>query len=176
MKRNLSSDLESWKVSPGRKPLLLRGARQVGKTWLLKAFGETSFPQFHYLNFEEDERLARIFEQDLRPQRILDELRFYLDRSLDPRADLVVFDEIQRCPRALTSLKYFAEEMPWLALCAAGSLLGVALSDESFPVGKVAFLDLFSMSFEEFVGGIGKEDLVSLLRQQDFSHPLLESA
>ena len=128
MLRHLMTDLQHWKDRKDRKPLILRGARQAGKTWLLKHFGEQEFPNFHYVNFEEDERLNRLFQDDLRPGRLLDELRFYLDRPIDPVTDLMIFDEIQRSPRALNSLKYFCEQMPELALCAAGSLIGVLMT------------------------------------------------
>jgi predicted AAA+ superfamily ATPase len=171
MEREIIKSLSEWKNSENRKPLMLRGARQVGKTYSLKQFGETGFKNFHYINFEEDERISRIFDGDLKPQRIIDELRFYLNRNIDPAADLVIFDEIQRCGRALTSLKYFCEEMPRLALCAAGSLLGVTLNAESFPVGKVTFLDLHPMNLAEFLQGAGEEELFGLLRDHDPEEP-----
>jgi predicted AAA+ superfamily ATPase len=176
MKRKVTTSLEAWKSSPDRKPLILRGARQVGKTHILKAFGKTDFPCCHYVNFEEDERPGRIFERDLKPDRIIEVLQFYLDQFINRREDLVIFDEIQRCPRALTSLKYFSEEMPELALCAAGSLLGVSLNMESFPVGKVQFLNLYPMSFYEFLTGIGKERLAELIREHDLSQPFPDTA
>jgi len=152
MKRLLYDKLSQWKNSPKRLPLILRGARQVGKTYLLKAFGETEFEEMHYLDFERDrEQLAQVFESSLSPQRLLNDLSFVVRTRIDPGKALLVFDEIQNCPRALTSLKYFAEELPNLAICAAGSLLGTSLSTESFPVGKVTFLDLYPMNFEEFL-------------------------
>ncbi|SPD73174.1 conserved hypothetical protein [uncultured Desulfobacterium sp.] len=176
MKRNITRSLTDWKSSANRKPLILRGARQVGKTHILKEFGGATFPRCHYVNFEEDERLGRIFEQDLKPDRILDSLQFYLDQIIDHHHDLVIFDEIQRYPRALTSLKYFAEDMPGLALCAAGSLLGVTLNVDSFPVGKVQFLDMHPLSFDEFLDGVGKERLAELVRKHDLTQPLPETA
>lgn len=176
MKRNLTQELLGWKNRKPRKPLILRGARQVGKTYTLKMFGESAFPHNHYFNFEEDERLGRVFEKNLRPDRILTELQFYRDRSIDREKDLIILDEIQRCSKALTSLKYFAEEMSELALCAAGSLLGINLCGESFPVGKVTFLDLMPLNFEEFLDGIGISRLAELLRGADFSAPLPEIA
>jgi len=176
MKRTVTDSLYRWKTSASRNPLILRGARQVGKTYILKEFGESNFPCYHYVNFEKDERLGRIFEQDLRPDRILDELQFYLDRPIDRRRDLVIFDEIQRSPRALTSLKYFSEEMPEIALCAAGSLLGVALQPDSFPVGKIQFLDMYPLSFDEFLDGVGKERLAELIRGYDLTQPFPETA
>ena len=176
MKRNITTSLEAWKSSPDRKPLILRGARQVGKTHILKEFGKTAFPRCHYVNFEEDERLGRIFERDLKPDRIIEELQFYLDKAIHRHEDLVIFDEIQRCPRALTSLKYFSEDMSELALCAAGSLLGVGLNMESFPVGKVHFLHLYPMTFYEFLAGVGKERLAELIREHDLSQILPNTA
>ncbi|MDO9229409.1 MAG: AAA family ATPase [Syntrophales bacterium] len=176
MKRTVTESLNEWKSSANRKPLILRGARQVGKTYILKEFGGVAFPRCHYVNFEKDERLGRIFEQDLKPGRILDELQFYLDQPIDCRRDLVIFDEIQRSPKALTSLKYFSEEMPELALCAAGSLLGVALQPDSFPVGKIQFLDMHPLSFDEFLDGAGKERLAELIRKQDLTQPFPETA
>jgi predicted AAA+ superfamily ATPase len=166
MKRTVTDFLNRWKMSVNRKPLILRGARQVGKTYILKEFGGAAFPRYHYVNFEKDEKLGRIFEQDLKPDRILDELQFYLDRPIDRRLDLVILDEIQRNSKALTSLKYFSEEMPEMALCAAGSLLGVALQPDSFPVGKIQFLDMYPLSFDEFLDGVGKERLAELIRKR----------
>lgn len=176
MKRDLTEALNNWQSSSNRKPLIIRGARQVGKTHILKEFGGVAFPRCHYVNFEADERPGRIFEPDLKPRRILDELQFYLDRLIDSRQDLVIFDEIQRCPKALTSLKYFSEEMPELALCAAGSLLGVTLHLDSFPVGKVQFLDMYPLSFTEFLDGVGKEQLAELIRKHDLAQPFPQIA
>lgn len=143
--------LLEWKKEKPRKPLLLKGVRQVGKTHLLKEFGSLYFPRTHYLNFEKVPHLAKIFEPDLVPQRILDELSLYLGHSIHIGEDLVIFDEIQECPKALTSLKYFQEDCPELHLCGAGSLLGLHLGSGSFPVGKVTFETLRPMSFEEFL-------------------------
>src|SRR5262249_10805447 len=135
----------------GRKILLLKGVRQVGKTFLLKEFGRLHFPQFHYFNFENQSHLARIFAKDLNPHRIISELSFEIDRPIHIGKDLVIFDEIQEIPKALTSLKYFNEDCPELHICAAGSLIGLHLNSESFPVGKVTFETLRPMSFEEFL-------------------------
>jgi predicted AAA+ superfamily ATPase len=170
MKRAITKALTAWKDGKNRKPLILRGARQVGKTYILQEFGSTAFPRCHYANFESDERLGSLFEKDFFPLRIIEELQFYLDTAIDADHDLVILDEIQRCPRAITALKYFCERMPKLALCAAGSLLGLGLADDSFPVGKVTFLDMFPMSFEEFLEGIGKPRLAGLLGTRDSFH------
>ncbi len=151
MKRKMMARLVEWKDEKRRKPLLLKGVRQVGKTHLLKEFGRLHFPKCHYFNFEKEPDLAKIFEADLDPQRILNDLSFYRDRPIQIGADLVIFDEIQEVPKALTSLKYFQEECSKLHLCAAGSLLGLHLNDGSFPVGKVTFEVLRPMSFEEFL-------------------------
>ncbi len=160
MKRLMMDKLLSWKEMGKRKPLILKGVRQVGKTYLLKEFGRRSFSKYHYINFEKSPDLAKIFEQDLVPQRILNELSFHLNSSIDIEKDFVIFDEIQEAPKALTSLKYFCEECPKLAMCGAGSLLGIHLSSGSFPVGKVTFLTLNPMSFEEFL--MANEDTRSL--------------
>ncbi len=154
MKRNITEKLLAWKVKKNRHPLIIKGVRQVGKTYILKEFGQNHFPRYHYVNFEEDEQAARIFEQDLSPKRTLDELSFYLSSSIDIENDLVIFDEIQACPRALTSLKYFSEKLPQLTVCSAGSLLGLYFGSSSFPVGKVDVMEMYPMSFEEFLSGI----------------------
>jgi len=156
MKRNIWNKLIEWKNKKDRKPLVLKGARQVGKTYILQVFGKECFSRVHYLNFEKHKQLAEIFAGDLIPQNILRDLSFYLNAPINQENDLIVFDEIQNVPRALTSLKYFQEELPELAICAAGSLLGIQLSDESFPVGKIEFLNMFPMSFEEFLEGTGE--------------------
>ena len=154
MYRYIEEKLREWKCKTDRKPLLISGARQVGKTYSLKKFGIELFGNMHYLNFEEDEKLKEIFKQDLKPKRILEEISFAVDSSIDIRNDLVIFDEIQECPRAITSLKYFNENLPELAICCAGSLLGLQFSETNFPVGKVEFLNMYPMSFNEFLTGI----------------------
>jgi len=151
MQRKMMGKLLRWKEEKGRKPLLLKGVRQVGKTYLLKEFGRLHFPRCHYFNFEKQQNLANLFEKDLDPKRILNELSFIIDSSIIPGEDLVIFDEIQECPLALTSFKYFQEDCPKLHLCGAGSLLGLHLNSGSFPVGKVTFETLRPMSFEEFL-------------------------
>ncbi len=163
MQRHLYQDLLDWKTIKRRKPLILRGARQVGKSYLLEYFGKQEFPKYHVFNFEQDRTLAAYFEADLYPERILTELSIHSGESIDRYTDLVVFDEIQACPRAITSLKYFYENLPKMALCCAGSLLGVALSSESFPVGKVSFLDLYPMNFTEFLKALNEDLLVDIM-------------
>jgi len=156
MDRDLLNNLKTWKNSVSRKPLVLSGARQVGKTYTLKHFGENFFPSCHYINFEIDETLSNIFEKDLKPKRIIQELNFYLDSPINLESDLLILDEIQECPRALSSLKYFCELMPEMAVCAAGSLLGIHLGESSFPVGKVDYLKMNPMGFFEFLDGTGQ--------------------
>jgi len=169
MRRDIWDKLVKWKDRKDRKPLILKGARQVGKTYILQAFGREHFSQVHYLNFEKHKQLGKIFEGDLIPQNIIRDLSFHLDMSIDKENDLVIFDEIQNIPRALTSLKYFQEELPEMAICSAGSLLGIQMSDESFPVGKVEFLNMSPMSFEEFLSGNGDTKLFEFLRDRERS-------
>ncbi len=142
---------------------MLQGVRQVGKSHLLENFGKKEFKDYHVFNFESDSRLNTIFDQDLSPERIVFELSIHVGRKIDAGSDLVIFDEIQECPRAITSLKYFCEQFPQLALCCAGSLLGVKLSTESFPVGKVEFLDLHPLCFEEFLLALDDKILLELI-------------
>lgn len=151
MKRKLYQSLLHWKQKKNRNPLILNGVRQVGKTYLLRKFGEEHFPKYHYLNFEKNIALDKIFEPDLDPHRIINEIQLFLRTTINAHEDLLIFDEIQASPRALTSLKYFCEDMSELALCSAGSLLGIHLNEQSYPVGKTDSLTLHPMSFEEFL-------------------------
>lgn len=152
MERTLINQLLKWKNSPGRKPLILEGARQVGKTWLLKEFGKKYFKDICYINFEQSDALGDVFAGDLSPQRIVEQLSIYNGKLIEPENTLIIFDEVQEMPRALTSLKYFCEEAPEYAICCAGSLLGIALHEgTSFPVGKTDFLHLYPLSFKEFL-------------------------
>lgn len=164
MDRLAIEQLKKWKESSDRKPLIIRGARQVGKTWLMKEFGRQCFENVCYFNFEQRDALWGIFDGELSPGRILIQLSVYARQKIDPKKTLLVFDEIQEMPRALTALKYFAEEAPEYAICCAGSLLGVALHEgTSFPVGKVDFLDLRPLSFREFLLAVGEGLLVDYL-------------
>lgn len=167
MDRSIMQDLVAWKAKKSRTPLILKGVRQSGKTYVLKAFGKAHFPRTHYFNFEQSPGLAAIFEGELDPSRILLELSFQVNEAIRPETDLIIFDEIQACPRALTSLKYFCEQAADIALCAAGSLLGLHLNDVSFPVGKVTFLHLYPMSFLEFLHAVGEDALHHYLRDYD---------
>lgn len=157
MKRLYYQKLQEWSVSKHRKPLILRGVRQCGKTYLLQYFGKNEFPNLHYFNFEKEPELGKVFESNLDPLTILNQLSFHKNKHIDIAKDLVIFDEIQAIPRALTSLKYFHEEMPELALCCAGSLLGVTLNHESYPVGKVQTGYLYPLSFVEFLRAIDED-------------------
>ncbi len=151
MKRLLLDELIRWKSLPERKPLILKGARQTGKTWLLKAFGEANFRCTHYVNFENAARFASLFTGGLQPRQILPQLALLLDKPIDTAHDFIIFDEVQRVPEALTALKYFREEQPDLAVAAAGSHIGLTVSESAFPVGQVDFLSLFPLSFAEFL-------------------------
>ena len=145
-------DLLRWKQSPDHKPLIIRGARQIGKTWVMRRFGEKHFDHVAYFNFDSSEELCREFENTKDPKRLIDILRLYTDCPIEPGRTLMVFDEIQQSNKALNSLKYFCEEAPDYHILAAGSLLGVSLSKgDSFPVGKVDFLRMYPVTFKEFL-------------------------
>ena len=153
MKRQISLQLLNWKTSPNRKPLILQGARQVGKSHSVREFGTSHFKQFIRIDFLSQKEAHLIFstEKSFGPARILKDISFLLNIQIDPRETLLFFDEIQECAGAMTSLKYFQEEMPELALIAAGSYLGIIKNEESFPVGKVDFLSMYPMNFSEFL-------------------------
>ena len=174
MKRNIYNKLLNWKQTQSKKPLILKGARQVGKTYILKKFGKNEFPDFHFFNFEQDKTLSGIFEDNLKIDRIIKELSIYAGKKIDFQKDLVIFDEIQECPRALTSLKYFCEDLSTLHLCCAGSLIGTTLSVESFPVGKVEFLNMHPMTFKEFLQAF--DDEMSLELFNELMHAKFQSA
>ena len=153
--RTLFGELEKWKNSPQRKPLILKGVRQCGKTWLLKEFGAENFEDTLYLNFERDANLSSFFQNSCEPAVILENLSIYTGKTITPGRTLLIFDEIQSCPRALTSLKYFCEEAPEYAVASAGSLLGLSLvSGSGFPVGKVDFLELTPCTFFEYLNAV----------------------
>ncbi|MBF8263777.1 MAG: hypothetical protein HW387_1442 [Parachlamydiales bacterium] len=175
MKRALYQHLLQWKKDPARQPLLVQGARQVGKTWLLKEFGSQEYKNCCYINFEEMPACKAFFEPDLKPHRILRDLGIHLGMKIDPLNTLIIFDEIQECPNALTSLKYFCEHASEYSIAAAGSLLGVKLSGaRGFPVGKVHFCQLFPMSFFEFLDAIDKSMLRTMLEEIQTFKPIAE--
>ena len=167
MERKILSKLHLWKESPRRQPLVLQGARQVGKTYTLLSFGKKNYKNVAYFNMEESKEIPAIFNRDLNPERIVRELGARGGQTVLPGDTLLIFDEIQACEQALTSLKYFAEKAPQYHVAAAGSLLGVAMKREkySFPVGKVDILHLCPMDFEEFLWALGRESLCELIRE-----------
>ena len=170
MYRLAIEELKKWKAGKRRKPLIIRGARQVGKTWLMKEFGSKFYTQCVYINFDNNERMKNLFEGDLEVQRIIMGLELYAGHKIDPENMLLIFDEIQEVPKALTSLKYFNENAPQYQIVCAGSLLGIALHEgTSFPVGKVEFLDLYPLSYYEFMMALGKERFVTLLQDRQYS-------
>jgi len=165
-----------WKSSSRRKPLLLQGARQTGKTFILKEFGRSEYRHTAYCNFEEVPALGAFFQRDLDPQRILSELSIYLNLEIEPGTDLIIFDEIQASDHALSSLKYFAEKMSDVHIAAAGSLLGVKLSHSGpFPAGKVNFLNLYPMTFMEFLDAMGASRYRTLLEHIETPEPLTDA-
>lgn len=169
MYRKATGELQEWKNNANRIPLIIRGARQVGKTWLMKEFGRTRYSKVAYINFEGNEHMQRLFSGDLEIQRLIRGLNLEAECSIEPENTLIILDEVQETPRALTSLKYFQENAPQYHIIAAGSLLGVALHPgTSFPVGKVSFLDLHPLSFSEFIQAMGMKDYLDLLLKQDW--------
>ncbi len=161
--------LHTWKQRTIRKPLIIRGARQVGKTWLMREFGRTAFKETVYINFDNNRQMKELFSSDLNIERIVTGLELYVGHKIDASTTLLIFDEVQEVGRALTSLKYFNETAPQYQIVCAGSLLGVALHPgTSFPVGKVEFLDLYPLSFTEFMQAMGREQYVELLEKGDF--------
>ena len=173
MKRTLSRYLLEWKNSPRRKPLLLQGARQVGKTWLINDFGRREYEDYVYLNFEQNPALRTLFSGNLAPDQIVHNISLFLGRKIKAANTLICFDEIQAVPEAITSLKYFHEQAPEYHLIAAGSLLGVQFGKTgSFPVGKVNFMTLHPLSFAEYLDAVGEELLLEQLRNLSTIEPL----
>ena len=169
MERKMTKYLLEWKNSPYRKPLILQGARQVGKTWLMKEFGNRAYENTVYINFDSNSRMAELFASDLNTERLIMGLELYAGRKIDPTNTLLIFDEVQEVPRALSSLKYFYEDVPQYHIICAGSLLGIALhGGTSFPVGKVDFLTLYPLSFKEFLAATTGERFSELLDEQDY--------
>lgn len=174
MERKALADLLAWRSDKRRKPLVLNGARQVGKTWLLKEFGKRAYQNVAYINFESNERMATLFSSNVDPERLLMGLRIETGLPIEPEKTLIIFDEVQENPKALTSLKYFYENAPQYHLVAAGSLLGISLhAENSFPVGKVDFLNLYPLSFLEFLKAIGESALADLVSSSDW--PMIDA-
>ena len=173
MKRDIYRALEDWKKSTRRKPLILNGARQVGKTYALKHFGQTSYEKIAYLNFEKDEKLGQYFEGTLDPKQIIKILSIHTEVDIEPRRTLLILDEIQECLKALNSLKYFCEEANEYHVVAAGSLLGVKTAREKgFPVGKVNFLHMYPLTFFEFLSALGQEKTCLFLKEHHTYEPI----
>ena len=169
MYRYAIEDLRNWKHKKNRKPLIIEGARQVGKTWIMKEFGRQEYQNIVYINFDSNARVAELFSADLNTQRILRGIEIYVGKKIDPENTLIIFDEVQEVPKALSSLKYFCEDAPEYHIVCAGSLLGIALHDgTSFPVGKVEFLKLHPLSYKEFLMATGKELYAELIDQKDY--------
>ncbi len=176
MKRDIYSKLLLWKTSKNRKPLILQGARQVGKTYIIKSFASGNYKNYIYLNFEEDKRLHSLFQDNISAPRILKDIELLFGKKIDLHNTLLIFDEIQECQTALNSLKYFQENSPETHIIAAGSLLGVKLGqNRGFPVGKVNFLQLYPLNFFEFLSAIGRPDLRELLESIETPAPLNEA-
>ncbi|MCS2292746.1 ATP-binding protein [Bacteroides thetaiotaomicron] len=168
MRRDAMQQLYDWKEKTTRKPLIVRGARQVGKTWLMKEFASSAYRQFAYINFEDNEVMKDVFQKDFDVERILMAIQLVTGIVVDTET-LIIFDEIQEAPRGLTALKYFQEKAPQYHVVAAGSLLGIAMhSNDSFPVGKVDFIDLYPLSFSEFLEAVGQEAFARLLAKKDW--------
>lgn len=173
LKRTLYQNLIDWKKSNRRKPLILQGARQVGKTYLLKLFGKEEFEDCAYFNFERDPAVVKAFGAELDPKKIINILSLLRGKKIEPGKTLIIFDEIQKSSEALNSLKYFNEEANDYFIIAAGSLLGVALNNlKSFPVGKVNFLNIYPLSFSEFLMGIGLDELNTYLNKIKLIEPI----
>lgn len=169
MKRDKLEELQSWKESKFRKPLVVRGARQTGKTWLLKEFGRSAFRNLVYVNFEETPNLQSLFKNDFDIPRIITALQIYSQTLITPADTLIIFDEIQSAEKGITSLKYFYENAPQYFIVAAGSLLGMGLhSNASFPVGKVDFLYLRPMSFSEFLSALNEDGLAEIIKKKEW--------
>ena len=170
MQRHILQSLSQWKRKPNRKPLIIQGARQVGKTWVMKTFGAAEFEQVAYINFDNNPQMQALFGGDFDINRLLLGLSIEAGVSINADNTLLIFDEIQAVPQALTALKYFYEKAPHLPIIAAGSLLGVALHQGvSFPVGKVEFLPMYPMDFGEFLLALDEKPLYDLLRSQDWA-------
>lgn len=170
MYRSAIEKLYQWKASKHRKPLIIEGARQVGKTWLMKEFGSKAYADTVYINFDSNAEMAQLFASDLNTERLIMGIELYAGRKIDPNRTLLIFDEVQEVPRALSSLKYFCENAPQYQIICAGSLLGIALHEgTSFPVGKVDFLKLYPLSFKEFLTATARERFADLLENRDYA-------
>ncbi|MFI3208874.1 MAG: AAA family ATPase, partial [Eubacteriales bacterium] len=169
MEREIMKQLLQWKGKSDRKPLIIEGARQVGKTWIMKEFGKCAYESTLYINFDNNVQMATLFSSDYNIERILLALEIHSGMKINPENTLLIFDEIQEVPNALSSLKYFYENAPQYHIICAGSLLGLALhGGTSFPVGKVDFLKLYPLSYKEFLLALSLDSYVTLLGNKDF--------
>ena len=174
MYRTAIEKLYRWKNGKRRKPLIIEGARQVGKTWLMKKFGWEAYDDTVYINFDSNSRMAQLFASDLDTDRLVMGLELYAGRKIEAEQTLLIFDEVQEVPRALSALKYFYENAPQYHIVCAGSQLGIALHEgTSFPVGKVDFLSLYPLSFQEFLMAAAGARFAELLETQDY--PMINS-
>jgi len=170
MERSAMEYLDNWRKKEKRKPIIVRGARQVGKTWLIKEFGKRNYKQVAYMNFESSKLLRRLFEEDYDTNRIISAIQIETGLHVEAENTLIIFDEIQEAEGGITALKYFYEDAPQYHIIAAGSLLGVALhKSTSFPVGKIDFLDLFPLSFSEFLNAMGQSKLLEVLNDKEWN-------
>lgn len=176
MKRLIMSKLLAWKNSPYRKPLILKGVRQVGKTWILKEFGKLYYKNIAYFNFDENKEYKQFFETTKNVERILQNLMLASGQKIEPENTLIIFDEVQDCPEVINSMKYFCENAPQYHVACAGSLLGITLAKpSSFPVGKVNFMQINPMNFTEFLLANGDENLAKFIEQIDKIEPISDA-
>ena len=176
MERFILNKLLDWKNSPYRKPLILKGVRQVGKTWVLKEFGKRYYENVAYFNFDENEEYKQFFETTKDVDRILQNLMLASGENIAPEKTLIIFDEVQDCPKVINSMKYFCENAPQYHIACAGSLLGITLAKpSSFPVGKVNFMQIDPMTFTEFLFANGDENLANYLKSVDTLEPIPEA-
>lgn len=166
MYRSKIEELKRWKESPHRKPLIIRGARQVGKTWLMKEFGKKYYKKCAYINFDDNTRMNKLFDEDFDLEKIIQGLKIESGVNIEPENTLIILDEIQETPKALKALKYFCENAREYHIISAGSLLGVAIhGGTSFPVGKVDFMDLKPLSFFEFIEAIRRRSIIAIIKK-----------
>jgi len=177
MEREIIKKLIEWKNSKKRKPLIVQGARQVGKTYIIKEFGNRYYENVVYVNFEKNKQISNQINDDINPLEIINKLELFFSEKITPEKTLIFFDEIQANERALTSLKYFCEELPQYHIIAAGSLLGIKINSKnySFPVGKVQIINMYALSFKEFLNALGKENLIKEIEKHYVSNEKMDN-
>lgn len=168
MERSALKQLIAWKIDKDRKPLILQGARQVGKTWLMKEFAQKEYKNYVYISFDRNDYMKQLFSGEINVSNILKSIEIKTGIAIKEHETLIILDEIQECPEALTTLKYFCEEAPDYHIIVAGSLLGVSLSGSGFPVGKVDFMTLYPMTFKEFLNALGHVKIIEAIEKKDF--------